>query len=323
MKAIQVTEDQSLIWAETSDPGMDEQEVLVEVHAAGVNRADLLQVKGNYPPPEGASSILGLEVAGRVVQVGSEVEGWQVGHAVMALLPGGGYAEKVAIPAELLLPLPEGLDFIQGAAIPEALYTSYYNLINLGGLAEREDVLLHAGAGGIGSTAIQLAKLWEARVIATTGSQDKVKYCQELGADLVLNYHEDDLKQGIKSATANGVDVVLDTIGNTEYAKLHTDVLAHGGCWLLIGLLGGIKAEINMAKVLGKNLFLCGSTLRNQGLALKSRLTHDLRNKLIPAYTEGRILPCVDTVFPVDHAQAAHEHLKANQVKGKLILQIR
>ncbi len=322
MKAIQIGANETLKWEKTGDPGYSEHDVLVKVHAAGVNRADILQVKGLYPPPEGASWILGLEMAGEVLETGYQVTKWRKGDPVMALIPGGAYAEKVAVNEDLLLPMPPHWEFKQGAAVPEALFTAYYNLIELGRLVKGEKVLIHSGAGGVGSTAIQLAKYFQAEVIATTGSDEKVKFCRELGADQVINYRQTELEKSIKEWAPKGIQLVLDTVGDTDYARLHSNVLAFKGRWLLIGLLGGLKAEVNMAEILSKNLLLKGSTLRNQPYDVKRTLTKTIKNKVLDAYQKGNLVPCIDRVFPVSEASEAHHYLSKNQVKGKLILQI-
>lgn len=322
MKAIQVNQHQELHWQRVKSPSAEAHEVLITVHAAGVNRADLLQVRGLYPPPEGASPILGLEVAGYIKAVGSEVKGWQKGDAVMALLPGGGYAEEVAVAADVLLPLPADWDFTEGAAVPEALFTTYFNLIKLGQLRAGENVLIHSGAGGIGSTAIQIGKLFGANVFATTGSKEKVQYCRDLGADYVFDHQTDDLRESIFNTAPEGIQLVIDTIGDNAYAKLHTDVLSFKGRWLLIGLLGGVKAEINMAKMLSKNIMLKGSTLRNQPLSVKRSLAESINDEVLTAYQSRQVMPCVDSIFPVSEAASAHSYLTQNHVKGKVILQL-
>ncbi len=322
MKAIQVNQDQELLWEDIKRPPVASHEVIVGVQAAGVNRADLLQVKGLYPPPEGASNILGLEVAGYVKAVGKEVKEWNAGDPVMALLPGGGYAEEVAVPADLLLPMPSDWDATQGAAVPEALFTSYLNLIQLGQLKPGNNVLIHSAAGGVGSKAIQIAKLFGANVFATTGNQEKAEFCRNLGADYVFNHQTNDLRESILDRAPKGIQLVLDTIGDSNYAKLHTDVLSFQGHWLLIGLLGGIKSRINMAQILAKNILLRGSTLRNQLLPVKKSLAEAIKKEVLQAYRTGQILPCVDRVYPITDASAAHAYVSQNQAKGKVILEI-
>lgn len=320
MNAIQVQADGSLIYKEVSDPVLKSGSEKVKVHAAGVNRADLLQAQGNYPPPEGSSSILGLEVSGTIEAISEDVTDWEVGDRVMALLPGGGYATQVVVPESLLLPFPEAWDFEQAAAIPEAIYTAYLNLCYLGQLCKGETVLIHAGAGGIGSMAIQLAKTFGADVISTAGTNDKVSFCQELGADLALNYRIDDLKDSILDFMPSGVDIVLDPIGDTKYASLHTKVLKRYGQWLLIGLLGDTKAELNMGRMLAKNLLLKGSTLRYQSLDFKIHLTQLIKAEIIPLLNSKTLTPCLDLVFPMADAEEAHAYLRANKTKGKVIL---
>lgn len=320
MQAIQVQADGSLLYEQVSDPVLEESSVKVKVNAAGVNRADLLQAQGNYPPPQGSSSILGLEVSGTIEAISEDVTDWEVGDRVMALLPGGGYATQVVVQASLLLPFPEDWDFKQAAAIPEAIYTAYLNLCYLGQLCEGETVLIHAGAGGIGSMAIQLAKTFGANVISTAGTNEKVSFCQELGADLPLNYRTNNLKDAILDFAPNGVDIILDPIGDTNYASLHTKILKRYGQWLLIGLLGDTKAELNMGRMLAKNLLLKGSTLRYQSLDFKIHLTQLIKAEIIPLLESKAIRPCVDQVFPITDAEDAHAYLRANKTKGKVIL---
>lgn len=320
MQAIQVHEDGSLIYEEVSDPILEKGSVKIKVYAAGVNRADLLQAQGNYPPPDGSSSIVGLEVSGTVEAISEDVTEWKEGDRVMALLPGGGYATQVVVPESLLLPFPEEWDFKQAAAIPEAIYTAYLNLCYLGQLCEGETTLIHGGAGGIGSMAIQVAKNFGAYVISTAGTNDKVSFCQELGSDFALNYHTDNLKDHILDFAPKGVHIVLDPIGDTQYGSLHTKVLKPYGQWLLIGLLGGTKAELNMGRILAKNLLLKGSTLRYQSLDFKIHLTQLIKAEILPLLTSKAIVPCVDQVFSIADAEDAHAYLRANKTKGKVIL---
>lgn len=323
MHAIQVAnEGQTLAWQQVSDPDFQDHEVLLSVKAAGVNRADILQSKGLYPPPQGASEILGLELAGVVEFVGKAVKSRQPGDPVMALVPGGAYAEKAVVPESMLLPIPKDWSYEKAAALPEALYTAYLNLMIEGNLKPHERVLIHSAAGGIGSIAIQLAKWQEAEVAACTGSADKLEFCKQLGADHGLNRKSSPLKDQLHEIWPEGCRLVLDTIGNSEYAELHTKMLAHKGRWLLIGLLGGTKAEINMARVLSKNLMLKGSTLRNKPLSEKSTITQSIKNEVWPAIEQGLIVPVLDQVFPISEAKAAHEYMAENQVMGKVVLKV-
>lgn len=321
MKAIQVHSDESLAFEEVADPVLASDCVQIAVKAAGINRADLAQAKGKYPPPSGSSEILGLEAAGVIEAVGANVQEWEAGDAVMALLPGGGYASKAVIPQRMLLPMPNSWSYTEAAAVPEALYTAYLHLCYQGQLGTSETVVIHAGAGGIGSTAIQLARAYGNTVIATTGSADKVSFCQRLGTDHVLNYREDDLEKRLLSIAPEGIDIVLDPIGNTAYADLHTNVLKRYGRWLLLGVLGGGQpVELNMARILGQNLMLKGSTLRYQSPAFKAYLTQQLEDEVLLLYQQGEMVPCVDRTFPVSEAEQAHEYLRSNQVQGKVIL---
>lgn len=320
MQAIQVKADGSFAYENVEDPVISNGTVRIAVKAAGVNRADLLQAKGNYPPPEGTTNIMGLEIAGTIEAIGENVKQWQVGDSVMALVPGGGYATKVVAPTSMLIAIPEEWDFMQAAAVPEAIYTAYLNLWYLARLSEEETVLIHAGAGGIGSTAIQLAKQYGAYVITTAGSDDKVQFCKELGADLALNYRLHELKASITAYAPLGLDVVLDPIGSTNYSELHTSLLKGHGQWLLIGLLGSAKAEIKMVHILTKNLLLKGSTLRYRSLDFKIQLTQLIKRDVLPLYQRGSLQPCVDQVFAMKDAGKAHNHLLQNKTKGKAIL---
>lgn len=320
MRAIQVQEDGRLVYEEVDDPDLEKGCVKVNVYAAGVNRADLLQAQGTYPPPVGSSSILGLEVSGTIEAISEDVTEWKVGDRVMALLPGGGYAGQVIVPESLLLPLPEDWSFTEAATVPEAIYTAYLNLCYLGQLCPGETVLIHAGAGGIGSMAIQVAKNFGAYVISTTGTFDKVSFCQQLGADLSLNYRTDELKNRMLAFAPEGINIVLDPIGDTAYGSLHTKVLKRYGQWLLIGLLGGTKAELNMGRILAKNLLLKGSTLRYQSLDFKIHLTQLIKAEILPLLTSKAIVPCVDQVFSIADAKDAHAYLRANKTQGKVVL---
>lgn len=320
MQALRVQNDGSLAWAEENSPEVGSDSVRMTIKAAGVNRADLLQAQGHYPPPEGSSTIIGLEAAGTIKTVGREVHDWEAGQNAMALLPGGGYATEVVVPASMLLPIPAEWSFTEAAAIPEALYTSYFNLCYLGQLSQGETVLIHAGAGGIGSMAVQLAKQRGADVIATVGSDAKADFVKRLGADTALNYKLHDLKAGILKSAPEGVDVILDAIAGEAYTNLHPKVLKRYGQWFLIGLLGGTKATLNMGLILAKNLLLKGSTLRYQPPELKVHLTQLIKSELLPYLNTRTIQPCVDQVYPMSRVEEAHAYLRANQTKGKVIL---
>ena len=325
MKAIVVhkTEKQPrLSWESVPDISFTEDQVLVDVRATAVNRADLLQARGLYPPPPGESRILGLEMCGIISAVGKRVTGWQIGDKVMALLSGGGYAENVAVHHSLLMPLPEQWTFIQGAAVPEVWLTAYVNLFLEGGLTEGETVLIHAGASGVGTAAIQLARSVGARVLITAGSDAKLKACQKYGADMAINYKSQDFAEEIRSDSfKSGVNLIIDPIGGS-YLKKNLAVLAENGRLVNIGLLGGRTAEVDLAVVLGKSLRLIGSRLRHRSLSEKIRITDSFQKRFRPLFDDGRLVPVVDSVFPVRDVHSAHDYVRRNENIGKVILEM-
>lgn len=315
MKALQGIEGR-LEWVERPTPACDAGQVRIRVAAAGLNRADLLQRAGFYPPPPGASDILGLECAGVVSEVGTG-SSWQVGDRVCALLAGGGMAEEVVVDARHVLPVPEGLDLREAAALPEVYATAWLNLFWLAALKPGEKVLLHAGASGVGSAAIQLCKAFGNPCWVSVGSAERLAYCESLGA------------QGgvIRGSGLEGLrdfgpfDVILDPVGGS-YAALNLALLAHDGRWVNIGLMGGRKAELDLALLLGKRVQLIGSTLRNRDAEFKARLIGDLREQVWPLFAEGRLSPRLERSFPARDAEAAFATLASNQVAGKLVLLI-
>lgn len=311
------------VWAETETPDLKDGEALVAVKAAGVNRADILQKKGLYPPPEGASDILGLELAGEIEDIRGNPGNWMPGDRVMALVPGGAYASMAVVPVEMLLPVPKELDINVAASIPEALYTAYVNLFAEGKLQKYQQVLIHSGAGGVGSTAIQLAKNQNANVVATCGDDQKLEFCRALGADQVVNYRkEDNLELRLQEIAGDGFDLVLDTVGSTAYASMHLNLLKPGGRWILIGLLGGKKVELDPGKFLFKNILFKGSTLRNKSLHTKIHITKHIRDYVLPGYEKGEIKPVVDKEFDIREMEKAHQYMIDNNVRGKIILEI-
>jgi putative PIG3 family NAD(P)H quinone oxidoreductase len=326
MKAISVHGDRSapqLVWGDVPDLTIAPDEVLVDIYATAVNRADLSQARGAYPPPPGASDILGLEMAGVIREVGAEVSGWQTGDRVCALLPGGGYAEQAAVPAEMLLRLPDDWTFAQGAAVPEVWYTAYVNLFVEGSLQPGETALLHAGASGVGTAAIQLCVAYGARPLVTVGSADKQAACRELGAELAHNRHEGSFREPVLAATDGaGVDVVLDPVG-AAYLADNIAVLARYGRLIHIGLLSGSKAELDLGQVMGKRLRLVGSTLRSRPPAEKIAITRRFERDVWPKLVSGELRPIIDASFPVAEAQAAHAFVQANANTGKVILTVR
>ena len=319
MFAMLIKKDKNLSWEQVPDPTIRKGEALINVKAAGVNRADILQLKGLYLPPEGASKILGLELSGEIVEIKSSE--WEIGDRVMVLVTGGAYATEAVVPIDMLLPIPSNFSFEEAATIPEAIYTSYLNLVVEGKLQKGETVLIHSGAGGVGSTAIQLAKSLGATVIATCGSEEKIKFCKSVGADVVVNYKEVNLENKLKEIHPEGYDLVFDTIGG-EYTNLHVNLLKTNGRWILIGLLGGIEAKIDFSKFLTKNILLKSSTLRNKPLSFKVNLTNQIKKNILPLYNTGKIRPVVDKIYPIEKAEEAHKFMEENRVKGKIVLKI-
>ena len=324
MKAIVVHGEKNaprLVWEDVADIGYGEDEALVDVRATAVNRADLSQARGNYPPPPGASHILGLEMAGVIRAVGANVVGWRPGDRVCALLPGGGYAGQVAVPAGMLLRLPDNWPFAQGAAVPEVWYTAYINLFDEGQLRSGETALIHAGASGVGTAAIQLALDAGARAIATAGSEEKVAFCRELGATAINYKTQDFLEQVMAVTDGQGVDVILDPVGGA-YLASNVAALRRFGRLVNIGLLGGAKGELNMGQLLGKRLHIVGSTLRTRPVEEKIAITRRFAAEIMPRLADGRLRPIIDTTFPIAEAQAAHEYVLGNRNIGKVILEV-
>lgn len=311
-----------LVWREVADVDFGADEVLVAVKATAVNRADLSQARGNYPPPPGASEILGLEMAGVITDVGADVSGWQVGDRVCALLPGGGYAQKAAVPQGMLLRLPDGWTFAQGTAVPEVWLTAFVNLFREGNLQPGETVLLHAGASGVGTAAIQLAKSVGARVFITASQERKLARCRELGADLAINYKAEDFLAAVLAATGGeGVDLILDPVGGS-YLDRNVQALRPFGRLVNIGLLGGGQGEMNVALLLRKRLRLIGSTLRTRPLAEKIAITRQFADQFWPQLRAAELQPIIDTQFPIQEAQTAHEYVAQNRNIGKVVLSV-
>ncbi len=322
MKAILIREPgeaDMLVYGDAPDPQLKPGELLVRVRAAGVNRADVHQRKGNYPPPADASPILGLEVAGEVVTPAGR---WQVGDRVMAVVSGGGYAELAAVPADIAMPVPEGFTFEQAAAIPEVFLTAYLNLFMLGRLQPGEIVLIHAGASGVGTAAIQLAGSIGARAFITAGSDDKLERCHELGAELCVNYLRDSFARVVLEATeGRGVDVILDFIGE-PYWDENLAALARGGRLMLIGFLGGSRGNLELAPIMRKNLHVTGTTLRGTPMDDKIALAKALTDFAIPRFESGALKPVVDSVYRLEDASEAHRYMESNRNIGKIVLTI-
>ncbi len=312
-----------LVWADVPDISYAPDEVLVAVRATAVNRADLLQAAGGYPPPAGASEILGLEMAGEITAVGEAVTDWQVGDRVCALLPGGGYAEFAAVPAGMLLPVPPAWSYEQATAVPEVWLTAYVNLFLEGGLEADEIVLIHAGASGVGTAAIQLARAAGARPWVTAGAAEKLAFCRELGAELAVNYKEDDWLTAVMDAShGQGVNLILDPVG-ANYLQDNLNALGWRGRLVSIGLLSGGRVEtLNMAPILRRRLQIIGSTLRTRPLAEKIGLTHAFYDRFGGQLRDGTLQPIIDTTFPIQEASAAHAYVRQNRNIGKVILKL-
>lgn len=294
----------------------------IRVRAAGVNRADLMQRQGLYPPPPGASPILGLECAGVVAELGGDVRGWQVGERAMALLAGGGYAEEVVVDAASALHVPDHFSDEQAAAFPEVHLTVFLNVFQLGALAEDGWALVHGGGSGIGTAAIRMVRAAGGHVVVTAGSEDKRRRCRELGADRAVNYREEDFADAVKEATGGrGVDVVLDSIG-APYLERNLASLALGGRLVEIGLMGGAKGELNLGVVVAKRLSIHGSTLRSRPVAEKAAITAGFVAAFGPALRAGRLDPVVDRVLPLAQAGEAHRAMKASEHFGKIVLRV-
>lgn len=321
MKAVAIV-SQRLELAELSVPKPAAGEVLVRVRAAGVNRPDLLQRKGLYPPPAGITETPGLEIAGDVVALGKGVSGWKKGDALCALVSGGGYAEYCTVPAAQCLPIPKGLDYTQAAGLPETFFTVWTNLFDRGQLKKGERLLVHGGSSGIGTTAIQVARAFGAKVYVTAGSEDKCKQCRKLGAHLAINYRDRDfVAEVLQETESEGVDVILDMIGG-DYVPRNLKVLGVYGRHVSIAMQRGRTAELDIFQVMSKRLTLTGSTLRPQGVAVKGAIARALLKQVWPLISKKKIRPVVDRVFDISEAQAAHDYLEAGAHFGKVILTV-
>ncbi|MBU9767139.1 NAD(P)H-quinone oxidoreductase [Mycobacterium sp. TNTM28] len=325
MHAIVASADGRLTWENVADISAANNEILIRVHAAGVNRADLLQAAGKYPPPPGASEVIGLEVSGTVAAVGADVTDWSVGQPVCALLAGGGYAEYVAVPAAQVLPLPDGVALRDAAGLPEVAATVWSNLVMTAGLTAGRLVLLHGGASGIGTHAIQVTHALGARVAVTAGSAEKLALCRELGADITINYRDEDFVERIRAESDGaGADVILDIMG-AAYLDRNVDALAIGGRLVIIGMQGGIKAELNIATLLGKRAGVIATSLRPRpvdGPGGKGEIVRAVRDNVWPMIADGRVRPIIGAELPIQEAQRAHELLASGEVAGKIVLTV-
>jgi putative PIG3 family NAD(P)H quinone oxidoreductase len=323
MRAVEISKPgppEVLKAVERPDPTPAAGEVRIRVAGAGVNRPDILQRRGAYPPPPGASDLPGLEVAGTIDALGSGVTDWHVGDRVCALLAGGGYATLCTVPAVQCLPMPRGMDFVSAAALPETFFTVWTNVFDRGRLRAGESVLFHGGSSGIGTTAIQLAAARGARVFATAGSDDKCRACERLGAERAINYRTEDFVDVVKQLTGGrGVDVILDIVGG-DYIARDLAALAIEGRLVVIGFMGGDTATIDFRRVLGRRLTITGSTLRPRSPAEKGEIATALRWEVWPLIEQGAVKPVIYRTFPLEDAAAAHRLMESSEHIGKIVL---
>lgn len=321
MHAIVVAADQQLVWSEVPTPEPGPHEVRISVAAAGVNRADLLQRAGRYPPPPGASKLLGLECSGTVDAVGERVLDLSPGDQVCALLSGGGYAESVVCPASCALPIPDGISLIEAAALPEVFATAWMVLCDEGQLQPGEAVLIHAGASGVGTAALQLATALGARSFATAGGSDKLQRCVELGASGTADRHAGPWRHAVADWSPEGVDVILDPVAG-DYLADNQRVLAIGGRLVVIGLMGGRTAALDVGRLLVKRQRIVGTVLRSRADDDKARILAQLQREIWPQIADGTIRPIIDRVLPIEDAGEAHDLLQDNATVGKILLRV-
>jgi putative PIG3 family NAD(P)H quinone oxidoreductase len=322
LKYITVTEQQSLAFADTESPSINADQCLIKVHAIGINRADILQRQGKYPPPAGESLILGLEVSGEIIACGANVTKWLVGDKVFGLVAGGGYAQYVMINSEHLMALPQNLSFVQGAGIAEVFLTAYQSLFSLAKLQKQQTVLIHAGASGVGSAVIQLAKAWQCRVVVTVGSDEKGEACLKLGADDYINYKQNDFVAYLKKHYAQGFKVIVDVVAGS-YLQKNINVAALDANIIILSMLGGRFSEnIDIAKLLIKRITIQASTLRNRSDEYKRVLINDFMQTFASALITGDIKPVISQVFNWSEVEAAHHQMLNNSNIGKIILTV-
>jgi NADPH:quinone reductase len=323
MSVIEISEPggpEVLVPAKRPTPAPGVADILIKVEAAGVNRPDAIQRAGHYPPPPGATDLPGLEVAGTVAAIGAEVSGFAVGDAVCALTPGGGYAEYCLAPAGHCLPVPSGFSMVEAAGVPETCFTVWHNVFQRGSLQKGEIFLVHGGSSGIGTTAIQLAKAFGARVLTTAGSDEKCRFCETLGAERAINYRTEDWPAIIREFTEKrGVDVILDMVG-ARYMQMNINSLAMDGRIVIIGFLGGSKAEVDFTRVMVRRQTITGSTLRPQSDDAKAEIAMALKAKIWPLLDAGTVKPIIHQTFPLNQAADAHALMESSQHVGKIIL---
>ena len=322
MKAVIINENHSLSWSDVDQPEFNDHEVLIRVSATAINRADLMQRKGFYPPPPGASEIMGLECAGEVVEVGAGCTRFKAGDKVCALLAGGGYSQYAAVHEGSVLPIPDGLSDEQGAALPEVFATAWLNLFIEAGLKAGDKTIIHAGASGVGTTAIQLCQSFGASSFVTVGSQDKLRACIELGAIGGSNRHDGSFLEAAKTfAGESGVDVILDPVG-ASYLSDNLSLLGLGGRLVLIGLMGGVKAELDLAQMMMKRARIIGSTLRTRPVTEKAVVMAHLEEKVWPKIVNQEIKPIIEAVLPITEVSDAHDLVASDTTTGKVILTV-
>ncbi len=323
MHAIVAASSDELLWQQVPDVSAGPGEVVVKVAAAGVNRADVLQAAGKYPPPPGASDIIGMEVSGVIAEAGEGVTEWSVGQEVCALLAGGGYAEYVAVPAGQVLPIPDGVDLVDAAGLPEVACTVWSNLVLTAHLGKGQLLLMHGGASGIGTHAIQIARALGARVAVTAGSADKLDFCRELGAEITINYRDEDFVARLHQES-DGADVIFDIMG-AAYLDRNIDALATDGQLVIIGMQGGVKGELNIGKLMAKRARVIGTTLRARpvtGPNSKSEIVQAVTASVWPMIAEGKVRPIIGARIPIERAGEAHQELVSSKVTGKIVLTV-
>lgn len=324
MFAIVSESPKKLTWKEVPDHALQKHEVRIEIVAAGINRADLMQAAGKYPPPPGASDVMGLEVSGRISEVGDDAGDWTVGQPVCALLAGGGYAESVTVPAAQVMPVPDSVELAHAAALPEVACTVWSNVVMTAGLAAGQTLLVHGGGSGIGTHAVQVARALGCRVAVTAGSANKLELCRELGAEVLINYRDEDFVARLHAETG-GADVILDLMG-AAYLDRNIDALAADGRLVIIGMQGGAKAELNIGKLLAKRAGVIATALRARpvtGRGGKKAIVDEVVANVWPMVADGRVRPIIGAEYPVQEAQAAHEMLASGEVSGKILLRVR
>jgi putative PIG3 family NAD(P)H quinone oxidoreductase len=325
MRAVLAETGGRLSWQEVPDVRPGDNEVLIKVHCAGVNRADLLQAAGKYPPPPGASEILGLEVSGRVAAIGDGVTQWSVGQHVCALLAGGGYAQFVVVPAGQVMPIPDTVPVHHAASLPEVACTVWSNLVMTARLTSGQLVLVHGGASGVGTHAIQVARALGSRVAITAGTKNKLDLCTELGAEITISYRDEDFVERLRAESGGaGADVILDIMG-AAYLDRNIDALALDGRLVIIGMQGGVRGELNIGKLLGKRAGVIATALRSRpasGPGSKSEIVTEVVANVWPMIADGRVRPIISAEFPIEQAGAAHELLGSGEVSGKVLLRV-